>query len=467
MGNLDDRIMKDQHDRDADRYFKRYKDHVQLLESHSLLSKVRPITSYDVYALGKQLESFEIYKELCEEDGTLSQLGRIPDVAFEVITANFGSSPMSVMASTQPLQEERGIVYFKNVIAQTTRGNVTAGQSFLNSDSQEDVTPIGYAADRYQVEVDETVSGTQTYNITLPNTPLRKYVNSVTIPELNLTCTDNGNGQLIGYDIQGTIDYETGAVVLTLANDPAGAYAVWATPVQDMEGATDIPKIQSRFSSKSVTAKVFALKETVGLEQSYAMRRRFGVIADDEIAIDLGAAINAELVNNAVSVLRQNAVGNVNWSKTAPTGVSYQDHKQTFMDAVAMAESNMLGNAGRGTVSLMVVGREAGTTISTIPGFNKISDGTTLGPHIFGQIGGITVVRIPHQASMPVNEVICLYNSGSPFDAALLYGPYMPLIVTSAMPAGQNPLTNQKAAAIWAAIDVLVDKFITKITITP
>jgi len=42
----------------------------------------------------------------------------------------------------------------------------------------------------------------------------------------------------------------------------------------------------------------------------------------------------------------------------------------------------------------------------------------------------------------------------------------MPLVVTSAMPTGKNPLMNQKAAAIWAAIDILVDKFITKITIT-
>jgi hypothetical protein len=68
----------------AERYFRRYREHMELLESHSLLSKTRSVTPYDFYALGKQLEAFEIYRQLCEDDGTLSQLGKIPNVAFDV-----------------------------------------------------------------------------------------------------------------------------------------------------------------------------------------------------------------------------------------------------------------------------------------------------------------------------------------------------------------------------------------------
>jgi len=323
----EDRIMGKQHEREADRYFNRYKSHVQMLEDHSLLSKIRSITPYDVYALGKQLESFEVYKELCEDDGTLSQLGKIPDIAFDVITANYGSSPMSVIASVQPIQEERGTVYFKNIIAQTTRGNVTAGQAFLKSDSAEDVVPVGYASDRFEMQVGETESGTTAYNLVLPNTPLRAYMVSVSIPGLNLTCSDNGAGQLVGYNIQGTVDYITGAVALELRNNPLAALPIMAVPTQDFAASEDIPRIQSRFSSKSVVARVFALKETIGLEQNYALRRRFGIIADDEIAIDLGAAINSELVSTAVGSLRAHAQGNLNWSKKAPDGVSYFDHK--------------------------------------------------------------------------------------------------------------------------------------------
>lgn len=62
------RQMNEQVEQAADRYFQKYRSHMELLESHSLLSKTRSITPYDFYALGKQLEAFEVYKQLCEDD---------------------------------------------------------------------------------------------------------------------------------------------------------------------------------------------------------------------------------------------------------------------------------------------------------------------------------------------------------------------------------------------------------------
>jgi len=43
----------------------------------------------------------------------------------------------------------------------------------------------------------------------------------------------------------------------------------------------------------------------------------------------------------------------------------------------------------------------------------------------------------------------------------------MPLVVTTALPTGANPLLNQKAAAVWSAIESLVPNFITTLDITP
>ena len=74
--------------RKAEGYAKRYRPQMNLLESHSLLSKVRNVTPYDVYALGNMLESFETYKQMCEADGNLGNLGRVPDVAFDVISVS-------------------------------------------------------------------------------------------------------------------------------------------------------------------------------------------------------------------------------------------------------------------------------------------------------------------------------------------------------------------------------------------
>lgn len=64
----------------------------------------------DYYCLGQQLESFDIYKSISEEEGSLAQLGRIPHVAYDVLTVAYGQSPVSVIASVQPIDEETGSV---------------------------------------------------------------------------------------------------------------------------------------------------------------------------------------------------------------------------------------------------------------------------------------------------------------------------------------------------------------------
>jgi hypothetical protein len=43
--------MNEQAEQAAERYFRKYREHMELLESSSLLSKLRSITPYDFYAL--------------------------------------------------------------------------------------------------------------------------------------------------------------------------------------------------------------------------------------------------------------------------------------------------------------------------------------------------------------------------------------------------------------------------------
>lgn len=464
--SLEDRVKGKQIEREAERYLHDYRDYVELLESRSTLSKVRTITPYDIYALGKQLESFEFYRDICEEEGTLAQLGQIPKIALDVITAAYGTSPISAIGSVQPIEEESGLVYYKNVVAQSTRGNVTAGQSFVKSDAAEDVIPIGYAGDQSVTTVGTTTTATS-YNLTFPNTPLRPQRNAISIPDLGLSAKDDGEGHLIGYNIQATINYTTGAVVLTLASAPTAGHAIVAQAVQDFEASADLPKIIFKLTTKTVNARVFALKDTIGIEQNYAMKKRFGLTAEDEVATDLVAAINAEIFGTAITQLYANAVGNVNWSRTPPAGVSLYEHQMIFKNVIADAEANIIGNAGRGTVNVLIAGRNAASTISSLNGFTKIADGTTLGPHIFGSLDGIMVIRVPNSGLLGADQVLALYNGTSPFESALCYAPYMPLVITTALPSGSNPLLNQKACAVWAAVDILVGSFCTKITITP
>jgi hypothetical protein len=109
MQSIHEEALGNKVEKDADRYEKKYRTQMRVLEN-SPLAKVRPITPYDHYALGKQLEAFEIYKSLCEDDGTLSQLGKIPNVAFDIVTVAYGTSPIAACCSVQPIDEENGTV---------------------------------------------------------------------------------------------------------------------------------------------------------------------------------------------------------------------------------------------------------------------------------------------------------------------------------------------------------------------
>ena len=182
----------------------------------------------------------------------------------------------------------------------------------------------------------------------------------------------------------------------------------------------------------------------------------------------LVSAINSEITRSLIKLLEANSTGPTTlFPKTPPAGVSFFEHKQTFKDSLAEAESVMLGNAGRGMISSIVAGRDVCAILGTLPGFVKLSDGSTIGSHIYGTLDGATVVRVPYDEVLDTNRALLLYKGTSPFEAPAVYAPYMPLVVTTALPTGANPLLNQKAAAVWSAIESLVPNFITTLDVTP
>jgi hypothetical protein len=476
--------MNNKADRLAEMYMKKYRPYIEKLESKSMLSKLRGITTHDIYSLGKMLESWEDYKAMMEETGSVSQLGTIPNVAMDVITVAYGTAPISTLASVQPIDEERGMVYFKEVKTVKARGDIAAGSKIALSDRAPEVfhgSEGPFTSDRIKISGGNTgAANLGPYSTTVPpaSRPIRpqKVVVQVnldaeasTVPD-TVTLRDlDGDGKLLSSEgATGTVDYQTGIVAFTFATDHVvvggDAISIWVST--DFEDQEEIPTINTSLVSKPVDARIWALRNTVGLAQSYAMKKRFGMVAEDELATDLIASINAEISRVLITLLSDNAQGNVNWSRTAPSGISFYEHKQTFKDALATAESTMLGNAGRGTISTLVAGRKACEIIGTLPGFVKMSDGSTINTHIYGTLDGATVVRVPYNTVLDNSTVLCVYKGTSPFEAAAVYSPYMPLIVTDTITTGANPLLNQKAAAVWAAVESLVPNFVTKLTVT-
>lgn len=398
------------------------------------------------------------------------------NINVDVITASYGQSPLGVCASLQSIDEERGTVYYKQVKAADTRGNVTADQVTMDSKAAVEVAPRRYANSCIEDEVVGTTQyGTNSYSTTLSYLPIRPFTVDVkvTFSGTTFTATDSkGDGYLHGYDVQGTINYTTGEITVELDTIHEDDVTIYASYAQDMEDADDIPQIYFELTTESVEACVWALKETIGLAAAYALRRRFGIIAEDELAQDLVTALNAEQMNQLIYQLSTihsswDSSNSTTWSNTSPSGVSYFEHKQSLKDYIARAEGLILGMAGRGMITTMIAGRNACSILGTLPGFTKISDATMQGPHIYGTLDGVTIVRVPNSSILNANHILCLYKDNtSPFVAPAVVATYMPLVVTTALPTGQNPLLNQKAAAVWAGIKSLVGNFVSRIVIS-
>ena len=456
----------------AEQYHERYRAQMDLLENKSVLAKVKgSIDYYDVFALGKQLEQFEFYKALCEEQGNVNLLGKLPDVAFDVITAVHGASIIPVVASVQPIEEERGTIYFKNVRSANTKGSQTAGNVVVDP-RQQVVTPQGYASNLLAgVSAGLTVAAQLVYNLSLAAFPIKSQSLIVMLGTTAIQGKDIGPagpstahiGQIWGSGVSGTINYLTGALSLTFAADPGAGVDIFVTYQQNYELSSDLPQIDTFFDSKGIFAQVYALKGTIGMLQSYGMSKRFGMVAEDELAKDLVQEINREIGGDLIRKLKASAPGApVVFSRTAPAGVSYFEHKQTYKDKLAEAEKNLVATAGRGSISLLIVGKTHAQTIQTLPGFQKMYDGNSLGAHVFGTLDGMIIVRVTESSILGDEEGLAVWKGLSPFEAAAVYSPFMPLAVTGTLPQAPNPLNSMKAAAVWAGVESVVPNFVTK-----
>lgn len=447
----------------------KYGKHLNFFESNSVKTKVEgKVGMNDLLGLGQQLENFDKYIEFCEANGSASDLGVIPNIGIDVITASAAQSVVPLMAAIQPIKEQQGTIYFKNVVAGSTRGNLTSGQILLSAKSGRRSASSGYAGEEVFGE-DSGVTPDDTakvFNFVLESAPVRARFVEITIPGTNVELVDNGKGDLIGLGGSGTINYETGEVDVTFLSAPATGTSVVSTYSTNFEVMSEIPTIRSEYESVGIRAKTFALRADIGLFKSFELTNRFGESANESIAKDLTTELTTEVSNAVVAEAYLNSVGQTVWEQTPPsTAISYTEHKLSFFDAIAEAESNVLQASGRSSAqSVLIASSKAAAIIRTLPGFVPAEiTSSAAGAHFFGTLDGKSVIR---SLTLPAKEILYVSKGGTMFDNSIIYAPYMPLMVTQMM-QGQdhNPLKSQKGVALQAGIKAVVPQMITKIVI--
>ena len=453
---------------------KNHKDQIKALEN-SPLAETRSITENDIANLAIQYRNFELYKSMAESNGSLGNLGQLPKVALSVVTATMGASILPMISSVQPIEEQRGIIYFRQIVSRNTRGSQTAGDVVVDPRTGS-VTPSGYASNELLAEeaVASTVDAQLQYTFTLANAPiLPQFLKITTDIAASQIAVDQGAisankniGILYGNGISGQVDYTTGEVTIDFSANPGVGQKVFASYQQDLERGEDLQAISSFMDSKDIQAKVYALKQSQGMLQSFTLQKRFGQSMQEQLASDLVMEVNREVGGDAVRQLDANAQGVTTFSRTAQSGVSFAEHKLEYKDKLYEAENVMLSNAGRGAISTLVVGRKHAAFLRGLPGFELLNDGNTLGSHLFGRLDGITIIRVPETALLGEDRGIGLYKGQNPYEAAVVYSPFMPMAVTDMLPEGKNPLAGMRGAAQMSGVDVVVPQYATNINLT-
>lgn len=482
----------------------KFKPQFEALENYSALAQHRSITESDVLALGRQLEQVQMWENYLKESaangvngGFASDLGTLPKKALDIITAAYGTSVIPELCSVQPIEEEQGIIWFKEVVAKTTRGNVEAGAKLFQAQEMPTAYPQGFASASMQEEVAVLKKSAASASKALSAKKIRKHSVKIMlqkgsvgsegfVPESTLSffAHDDGNGTLLGNQMAGTVNYDTGDVVVNFYGDLKAeiidkaaddTIRVVAILEQDFEraGNEQIGAIQYELSSKFVQARVFALTESLGLLKSFSMQKRFGKSAEDEMINDLintltlevGGAVLTDLLTGCRAYKPQNAGENYT-NSVVYNMKSYQAPilaVQTLGIKLNEASQKIYTQSGRGEGNIICAGPSACTQIACLEGF-KPSGISIQGPHVFGTIGNVTVIRVPSRVpGFELDTCMVVYKGTGDFDAPAVYSPYMPLYVSGSVPILNNPLMKQGVVCTWAGISTTAPQFLTEI----
>jgi hypothetical protein len=458
-------VNEDAADLQANFYLDKYTDQISAYESMSVLNRINEsVSPFEIMAVGQMLDQFTNYREFCETQGSLASLGNVPQIALDVITASVGNSILPLLASMQPMAEEHGIVYYKQIESVGAAGGYAAN-GVISSPLTRDNTGDGSLGSMRKMEtLAALVNGTMTYAGVLGHFPVRPYMMQFNLDGVG-NGQDDGAGKILGFGFDGTINYDTGAYSINVLPDTAIAggsiHAIYDLDVDRLSG---LDKIKGSLLTKDIRAEVWALAADVGAFANFAFGQRFGRSALDEVASDLTNELTRVLNTQAVMRLIASSTGTATWSKTPAAGISYAEHKLTFVDAIAAAEANLHLNSGANSANRYLVGRLAASVLRGLPNFVVDPGAANTAVGLYGYLDGIPVIRA--SGIIPDYDMHFVANAGGYFNTPLAYAPFMPLMVTDTVKSPNNPFSSTTAAGVWAGMVSLNPNLTTKLQIT-
>lgn len=466
----------------ASQYQEKYPEMVNIFEANCQKAKAGvAVTSHDIAEFGSQLDTFGSYVDFCEANGTLADLGPMPNIALDVIATVQTKSILPLITSQQSIGELQGTVYCKEVrLIKGTDGDSAGLGGLAKGDLLDSVGAVrAYDADLGNAVITTTgaiaAAATSVTNFVLLNANCLPGTIKGTLTDGTTTYAvqDDAEGNLLATNgakavwADATKAYKKGGSITVTIGAAAASGSFESSIRVNIEAEPNMVTISSDYVGKPIMAEFFGLKSESGLLRNYAFQKRWGRVGEDEQANDLANELTTVL--NSAGIKRMtdaapSAGTPPSWAKAAAAGISVADHKLSFVDFIAKMEEQLTDQCGKGIINRWLVGKSAAAYMRTLPTFVAAPTAANQVVGLYGYLDGVPVIR-GRAGLIGDNDVRGVYMGTGAFDAPMVHAPYLPIFVTSTLPVTENPLRNQKGIATMCGLKSMLPQYVVRGTI--
>ena len=410
---------------------KRWKDYsAAIREGYREKNKVS-IPDNIIATTATLLENTYQYAARMDETTRAVNLGTFIDYGFDVISATVPNLIAHEIVSVQPMNAKHGAIFYLQYLYGNNKGSVQAGTAMNNPFTGVE-GQFNFSNDVIDGESVGTGDGaTVEFSTSLGYTPVRK--KSVIVKAGSIEASDDGNGNIVGIGVSGTVDYATGAIALTFSAAPALDAAVVAVYRYDMDMTTvGFSQVDLDLASISLEAFPRKLRARWLLDAGFELQKMKGIDAESELVTAMSNEIKFEIDGELLKELYAKAAWTgFSWDCQSPSStLSYQEYKRTIIDLFTEMSNQIFTGTKRVGANFIVAGVNVCNIIETLEEFKADNLGTKQinGPHKIGVLSNKwTVYKNPFYNE---NNFVLGYKGSSWLDAGYVYAPYMPLYAT-------------------------------------
>lgn len=376
------------------------------------------------------LENTRQFINSLDETTKLVNIGDFEKYAFPMVRAIFPNLASQNLASVQPMLGPVSLVFYMKFLFSRTKGTAIAGRDIIENPNQY------YSSEDIDAEQIETGNGSDvTFTGTLAFLPVRPGTLVITTNSSTtaLEVTDDGNGNLIG-DINtgtNTINYSTGDYNVTFIAAPALSEAVNAAYSYDLEGNTEVPDIDMQLTSSPVQARTRKLRTRWSLESAQDLRNLHGLEAEVEqvaaISNELKFEIDREIIDSMTAIATNSVTA---FQKTPDTGISFTEHKLSFVDKLIAASNAIFQSTQRATGTWIICGVNVASLIESLPGF--VPSPRPKGTRAVYKCGVLNGQwEIWKDPNYGINSFLMGYQGDSMWEVGYIFAPYILAFTTA------------------------------------